>query len=295
MPGLLGGTQETNTTSTSKPWPGVKKILNTSMRDALKLYRQRVGSNPGSNVVPMAKDTVAANDEARRIAQANSNGQGLSQQYQSIINSGGYNPEMQSAIDNLKTRATSSYNPATSGFEDVLKSTLRDAGSAVDESAAAAGRYGSGTHEGVKQQTLGDLSANARYGDFQNWMNDRNSAVSQLGNLGQAGIGNLDTAYSGLQNPIRTQAGIGAQFEDLMRRQIEDKNRALSDPWTQLGRLGSIAGLGSGYGTTSGTTVAPGPNPWLQGLGIASTGYGLLNGMGILGGKSAGVGAGGTL
>lgn len=279
---MPGGTQTTETQSTNQPWPGVKKILNHGFKDALQLYRKGIGSNPGSNVVQMSNDTVNANDEARRIAMANMGGNGLSGQYQNVINSGGYNPEMQDAINNLRTRATSTYDPKTSGFEDVLKSTLRDAGSAVDEGASSAGRYGSGIHEGVKERTLGDLSNSARYGDFQNWMNDRNSAVSQLGNMGQAGFGNLQTAYSGMQDPVRTQLGVGSQFEDLMKRTIEDRNRALNDPWSQLNKLLGVAGAGSGYGTTSGTTTAPGPNPLLQTIGGVSSGYGLLKGLGIL-------------
>lgn len=284
MPGLFGSGEQTTTTQNT-PWPGVKKILNTGFRDALKLYGKGIGANPGSNVVPMSQDTLDANQAARRIARQNMNGRGISGEYRDIIKAGGYNPEMQSAIDNLRTRATSTYDPNTSGFQKVLDASLRDAGSAVDESAAAAGRYGSGIHEGVKERTLGDISANARYGDFQNWMNDRNSAVSQLGNIGQAGIANLGTAYQGLQEPLKTQYGVGAQFEDLMRRTIDDRNRALSDPWNNLNRLLGVAGAGSGYGTSS--TVAPGPNSFLQTLGGISTGYGLLNGMGILGGSSA--------
>ena len=279
---MPGGTQTTQTESTNQPWPGVKKILNSGFRDAMRLYGKGVGSNPGSNVVPMAKDTRQGNNAARQMAEANLGGKGLSGQYQSIIDAGGYNPEMQSAINNLKTRATSTYDPNTSGFQKVLDATLRDAGSAVDETAAAAGRYGSGVHEGVKERTLGDLSNSARYSDFQNWMNDRNSAVQQLGNIGQAGIGNLGQAYQGMQDPIKTKLGIGAQFEDLQRRTIEDRNRAMNDPWAQLSKLMSVSGYGSGYGSSSGTTTAPGPNPLLQGLGATASGLGILGSLGIL-------------
>ena len=279
---MPGGTTETSTQTQNMPWPGVRKILNTGFRDAIKMYGQGVGGNQGSNVVPMSNYTMQGNNIANRMADRNLRGKGLSGQYQSIIDAGGYNPEMQSAITNLKTRATSSYDPNTSGFQDVLNATLRDAGNAVDEGAAAAGRYGSGVHEGVKERTLGDLSNSTRYTDFQNWMNDRNSAVSQLGNMGQAGIANLGSAYQGMQDPIKTKLGIGAQFEDLQRRTIEDRNRALNDPWSQLNKLLGVAGAGSGYGSSSSTTLAPGPNPLLQTLGGASLGYGLLSGMGIL-------------
>lgn len=279
---MPSGQTETNTQTQNAPWPGVKKILNMGFKDAIKMYQGGIGSNPGSNLVGMSNYTMQGNNTADRMANKNLYGNGLSGEYQSIINRGGYNPEMQKAINNLKTRATSKYNPNTSGFQDVLNATLRDAGGAVDESAAAMGRYGSGTHEGVKERTLGDLSNSARYGDFQNWMNDRNSAVSQLGNMGQAGINNLGLAYEGMQAPIKTKLGIGAQFEDLQRRTIEDRNRALNDPWSQLNKLLGAAGAGSGYGTSNSTTLAPGPNPLLQTLGGASLGYGLLSGMGIL-------------
>ena len=279
---MPGGTQETTTEQVSQPWPGVKRILNTGFKDAMKLYRKGIGSNRGSNVVTMADDTVGGNDEARRVAESNMGGQGLSGQYQSIIDRGGYNPEMQAAVDKLKGLATGPYDPNASGFQDVLNATLRDAGSVMDESASAAGRYGSGIHQGVKTRELGDLSSRARYTDFSDWQNRRDSAVSQLGNLGQAGIGNLSTAYQGMQDPVRTKLGLGSQFEDLMRRTIEDRNRADSDPWNQLNRLLGAAGAGSGYGTTSGTTVAPGPNPLLQGLGATASGLGILGTLGIL-------------
>jgi hypothetical protein len=175
----------------------------------------------------------------------------------------------------------------------------------VNLNAAAAGRYGSGVHEGVLAQKVGDLSNNFRYNDFNNWLNRRDAAnqnivglsqtglgnqqalgqgISSLGqqgtnniqslagslfNAGQTGLGNMTAAYQGQQLPYQDLMKIGSMNEDLQNRELQDRIRVFDAqnnlPWTQLQRLTGVLAGGDPYKST--TTTTPGQNPFLSTLG----------------------------
>lgn len=311
----------------------------------------------GSTVVPWSQQTQQAMGQIQGNAAANSGGAGVSGQYQDIINRGGltgsqqnalaglegmpasgltdaqvqslgglqalasnpYNAEQQASIANTRNTANSSFDlNANPEFQNVLKQAQAGARDSVNLSTAGAGRYGSGTHQGVLAQEVGDLTSRMVGQEYQNWQNRRdtanqnlfnmgqsgintqmgaNNAAAGIGqqaianrantlgsifNMGQQGIGNLGAAYSGLNAPAQDLMQVGAMNEDLATRQKNDELRQFNDqqnaPWNQLARLNAIA---SGAGSLGGTSTQsqPGQNPFLSALGYGATGLGLLGGL----------------
>lgn len=272
---------QTTTNTTAEPYGPSKPLLKTALHDAMRAYNQGRGANTGSMVVPFSKQTQGGYDNLEAIAGANSNGQGTSKQWQDIISGGGFNKPQQTALDQLTQTSTQAWNPnANPGFQGMLDSALRKTSDSADLRSAAAGRYGSGAHEGVRTRELGDIASSLYSQDFYKNLDRRDAATAALGNLGQAGIGNLSAAYQGLQDPSKTMLGVGAGYEDLYKRTLDDRQRVQNQPWDQISRLIQAGNLGGAY--TSNTSTAPGPNPFLQTVGGVATGAGLLGGLGLL-------------
>jgi hypothetical protein len=81
-----------------------------------------VKPNTMSTVVPFSQQTQQGMSSLGNLATANSNGQGLSGQYQNIINNGGYNQEQQDALGGIRQTANSTYDQnANPGFANVLQ------------------------------------------------------------------------------------------------------------------------------------------------------------------------------
>lgn len=261
---------EQTTTSVQKP-PGYQsRIYRTAANDAMKMYRQGIGTNPGSMVVPYSKQSTGAFEDLMRTSRKNSDGRGLSGELQNIINGGGFNDQQQDALGNWQDTANSTYDfNANPGSQGVLDSILRDTKDAANLNAAAGGRYGSGLHQGRLSQDVGDVSSQFRMNDFNSWLGRKDSANSNLFNGAQAGLGNMQSAYQGLQAPAQTALGVGTAQEDLKRRTLDDRARVANEPWTHLQRLLAAGGGMGSYGTT--TSTAPGQNPWLTAIGIGGT------------------------
>jgi hypothetical protein len=190
------------------------------MGDALSLYKSGglVKPNTMSTVVPFSQQTTQGMGSLGNLATANSNGQGLSGQYQDIINNGGYNSQQMDALHGIQQTANSTYDQnANPGFANVLKQAQDAASGAANGLAAAMGRYDSGTHQGVLEKSVGDVTGNLVNNDYQNWLGRRDSAQQQLFNAGQQGQANLGAAYTGAQAPANTNLQLGQMNEDLVR------------------------------------------------------------------------------
>jgi hypothetical protein len=278
----MTGSNKTTTTASNAPWSGAQPALNTALTDAQKLYKNGTGAGvfTDSTVIPWDQKTVQGQGVITDAANANSGGNGLSNQYQGIINSGGYNNAQQDALKNTQNVANSSFNlDSNPAFQQVLKAQQDAASNSVNASASGAGRYGSGIHQQTLANTIGDLTNRAVSGEYQNWQNRKDAANSNLFNMGQTGVGNIGTAYQGLQAPAQSLMQVGAMQEDLATRQMNDKLRIFNDqqqkPWENLSRLNAIAS-GAGQLGGSQTTSQPGQNPFLSALGYGATGAGLL-------------------
>jgi hypothetical protein len=368
---MPGGTQETTTNTTAKPYPGSVKLIDQGLKDAYRMYMGGVGNqvDTSSHVIPFSSYDTQAYGNLNKIADQNSGAKGLQGNLQDIINNGGFNNYQSGSLNNMQNQlrqlggngltgaqdnvmnrfqqqlqglgnngltntqdqalqnyrqlANSDYSlNANPGAKGVLNSEIRDATNAVNLNAAANGRYGSGVHEGVLAQKIGDLSNNFRYNDYNNWLgrhdaaNQNMASLSQQGlgnvqgfggainalgqqgvqnrqglssslfNAGQAGLGNMTQAYQGMQAPEQTRLGIGSAYDQKYADMINDRSRIFAAqqnaPWDALNRLIGVAGLNGQFKDTTGVTVAPGPNPWLQGLGGVATGAGLLGTLGLI-------------
>lgn len=258
-----GSTQQT--TQSNEPWSAAQPSLKSSISEADRLYNSQVGKG----AIPWDAQTQTGMGQISNLAAANSNGKGLSGQYQGVIDNGGYNAAQKSALDNTMATANSKFdinsNPA---FMDVLRQSTDAAANSVNQNASAAGRYGSGTNQQLLGSTVGDLTSRMVGNEYTNWQARRDAANQQAFQMGQTGLGNLGSAYDGAQTPAKTYMMLGGMNEDLA-------NRNRQNDWTLLGqRQNVVNGASQGYGMQ--TNTSPGQNPFLTGLGYASAGAGLL-------------------
>lgn len=284
---MSGGSKTQTTTTNNAPWSAAQPALKTGLDQAQKLFKaDPTGKNTvytGSTVVPWSSQTQAGMNLVQNAANANASGRGLSGQYQDVINQGGFNDPQQAALRNTQATANSTFDiNANPAFQQVLKQAQEGARDSVNMSAGSAGRYGGAIHQGNLASEVGDLTSRMVGSEYQNWQNRRDAANSNLFNMGQQGIGNLGTAYAGLNKPAQDFMQVGAMNEDLATRQMNDRLRVFNDknnaPWQQLGRLNAIAS-GSGQLGGSQTQSQPGTNPFLSALGYGATGLGLLGGL----------------
>ena len=279
----MSGKQTTTQASTSEPWKPAQPALQTGLTDAQNLYKAGIGGqvNTQSNVVPFAQQTTQAMNAGQNMANQNIGGQGLSGQYQNVINNGGFNSQQQEALGGIRNTANASFDPMNqAGFGSVLKQAQDAAGGAVNQQASGMGRFGGAAHQGLLAKSVGDVTGNLLNTEYNNYLGRQSAAQNQLFNAGQTGMGNLGSAYQGMQAPLDTLGQIGASYEDLAGRQITDRNRIFDAqnnmPWDQLARLNGVAsGMGSMGGTSSGTATTPGANPF----GLAVGGLTALSGL----------------
>lgn len=279
----MSGDNKTTTTTGNAPYKAAQPLLDKGMGDALSLYKSGglVKPNTMSTVVPFAQQTTQGMSSLGNLATANSNGQGLSGQYQGIINNGGYNADQQNAVNNIKQTANGSYDMnANPGFANVLKQAQDAATGSVNGLAAGMGRYDSGTHQGVLGKTVGDVTGNMVSNDYNNWLGRRDSAQQQLFNAGQTAQGNLGAAYTGAQAPANTNMQLGAMNEDLYGRTLNDQLRIANDrnnaPLANIQALLAAANGAGSYGTQ--TSTAQGPSNTFSNIAGAALGGGSLLG-----------------
>lgn len=280
----MSGDNKTTTTSNNAPYKAAQPLLDKGMGDALKQYNSGslVKPNTMSTVVPFAQQTTQGMSSLGNLANANSGGQGLSGQYQNIINNGGYNQEQQDALSGIRQTANSTYDMnANPGFANVLQQAQDAATGSVNGLAAGMGRYDSGTHQGVLGKTVGDVTGNLVSNDFNNWLGRRDSAQQQLFNAGQQGQSNLGNAYTGAQAPANTQMQLGAMNEDLYGRTLNDQLRIANErqnaPLANIQALLAAANGAGSYGTN--TQTAQGPSNTFSNIA-----GGILGGGSLLGG-----------
>ena len=262
----MSGKQTTTQASTSEPWKPAQPALQTGLTDAQNLYKAGIGGqvNTQSNVVPFAQQTTQAMNAGQNMANQNIGGQGLSSQYQGIINNGGFNSQQQEALGGIRNTANASFDPMNqAGFGSVLKQAQDAAGGAVNQQASGMGRFGGAAHQGLLAKSVGDVTGNLMNQEWNNFNSRQSAAQNQLFNAGQTGMGNLGAAYQGMQAPLDTLGKIGSSYEDLAGRQITDRNRIFDAqqnmPWDQLARLNAVAsGMGQMGGSKSGSATTPG-------------------------------------
>jgi hypothetical protein len=272
------GSNTTTQSSSSEPWSGQQPALKKGLAGAENLYDAGIGQQvyEGSTVIPFADQTTQGFNAIEGNAAANMNGQGLSGQYQGIIDNGGYNAAQQGAMSQMQQAASGYQNDPT--YQAYRQNTLNDVSNSVNEAMSGAGRYGSAAHTGA----LADqLSAAGSQMDMQQ-LSRQDAANQNLFNMGQAGQGNLATAYAGMGQPAQDLMQVGGAYEDLATRTKNDELRifdeAQNKPWENLGRLNAVATGAGNYGSSTTTAQGPSANPFMQAAGAGLSLAGLFGG-----------------
>lgn len=269
---------ETTQTTNSTPWTEQQPALKKGLAGAQNLYDAGIGSQvyQGSTVIPFAEQTMQGFNAIESNANDNMNGRGLSGQYQGIINNGGYNSAQQDAMAGIRQAAGGYQNDPT--YQQFRQNTLDDISNQVNESMSSAGRYGGAAHTGALVDQLSNAGAQM---DMQQ-LSRMDAANQNLFNMGQAGQGNLSTAYSGMGQPAQDLMQVGSAYEDLATRYKNDELRmfdeAQNKPWQNLGRLNAVATGAGNYGASTTTAQGPSSNPFLQAAGAGMSLAGLFGG-----------------
>lgn len=269
---MPGGSKQTTTTTNNAPWSGAQPALSTALENAKNWFNAGIGAKvyEGSTVVPWSDRTKQAMNQIQGNATANTGGNGLSGQYQDIINQGGlndpqvravkgleslpksgltgsqmnaasnmqgiandpFNKFQKAALANTRATANSSFNVnANPAFQNVLRQAQESASDAVNSSAGAAGRYGGAVHQGNLASEIGDLTGRMVGQEYNNWQSRRDAANQNMFNMGQTGINTQMGANTGVAN-------IGQQgLANRMNRQ---------NALYQMGQ-GGIQNLGTAY------------------------------------------------
>lgn len=190
------------------------------------------------------------------------NGNGLNSMQQTAYNrlnpiagGTGYNKEQQSAVNYLNPIASGKMLGGNPYLDEVIKRTSDDIGNSTNLQASAAGRYGSGVHQGVLADSIGDMSANLRYGDYNAERSRMDNAINSLFGMGTTGQGqkmNAIGAQAGLGTTGQNQRmdAVGSLFNaGTQQRENQLKGTGqLSDAYmAQLDPMKSILGVGKAF------------------------------------------------
>lgn len=274
----MGGGNTTTQSSTSEPWSAQQPALQKGLAGAQNLYDAGIGSQvyQGSTVIPFANQTTQGFNAIESNAAANMNGQGLSGQYQNIIDNGGYNAAQQGAMSQMQQAAGGYQNDPS--YQMMRQNTLDDAAHRVNEAMSASGRYGGAAHTDALVDQLSGAGAAM---DMQQ-LNRMDAANQNVFNMGQTGFGNLGQAYTGMGQPAQDLMQVGSAYEDLATRTKNDELRifdeAQNKPWSNLGRLNAVATGAGNYGSSTTTAQGPSANPFMQAAGAGLSLAGLFGG-----------------
>lgn len=282
---MSGGSKNTTTTvSNNEPWSGAQPALKTALTGAESLYKAKTGAGvyQGQRVADQSGQTAGGLAALTGAANNNMGGAGVSGQYQDIINSGGYNSAQTDALNNTRNLANSSWSISPE-LQRVLDQSNESVLGSVSLANSAGGRYGSGLGNSAVADVISRNTNTTLLNDYNNFMGRRDAANNNLFSMGQQGIGNLGTAYTGLQAPGQTLLNVGNQMDarnqSLIDANIDKFDEAQNRPWENLSRLNAIA---SGAGSLGGSSTSRASQPGQSGL-MSALGYG-LSGAGLLGG-----------
>jgi hypothetical protein len=274
-----GGTTTNTTTSSSDPWSGAQPVLNYTNDKALDYMKDGTGADvyTDSTVTPMDSNSTAGYEYLSGMSNDNMNGNGLSGQYQGIIDGGGYNSEQQNALNNIQ--ATANMDPYdilnNETYQTIHQNALDGAKNNSNRAAMAGGFFGNSDHNYSTNKAVYDASAGTAMSAINSELARKDAATNSLFNMGQQGQNNLATTFDNMQGIADPALTAGAAYEDLASRQIADDVRIFdaqqNADWNALARGNAIAGGASGFGTSSSTATQPSQNNTLgtaAGLGM---------------------------
>ena len=216
-----------------------------------------------------------------------------------VANPTGWNAAQQQAYGYLNPIAAGQARQQNPYLDEVISRSAADITGAGNMAASAAGRYGSGGYQGVTQKAIGDMAAPLRFADYNTQQQrmdqairdtfgmgttgfqQRGGAISDLATLGQQQWNNITGLPTAMGNafqqalaPSGARRAVGAEYEDLYTRQLNDQERIFREqqqqPWQNISNLNAaLGGQAAQFGTIKGSATTPTPSLLAQGLGGA--------------------------
>lgn len=255
-----GETVSTNTIQQSDPWAGVQPYLQDIFSRGQGLANRGAYGGPYLGSQSSATQNALSMGEQRAYAGSPLTRAAQDQNLATVR--GDYldlskNPAVKSAMDSARTQVNSQFT---------------------------GDNYGNSAHQEWLNKGL--LSAAAPF--YQQERGFQQQAIAQAPAMAEQDYAD-----------IAKLASIGAARDSRSQAEVDAQRTAYNAPWDNLFNYQrSIAGSGATGGTTSTSGQTPMySNPLASGLGLASGGLGLYNGLtsaGLLGGAGAGLGALGT-
>jgi hypothetical protein len=178
----------------------------------------------------------------------------------------------QDSLENTAATARGDFlNGSNPYFEGALSKSLGDVSTGVNAALGANGRYGGSPHVQALSQELGNVSTNARLGQYNQERQYQTQAQDRLGSIYQQTLApSAAQMQVGSLQDANSQATLQGNY-DLAQRQANVQTDLLA-------KLSAILGGTAPYGGTNTTGVSsqPGASPFQQILGGAIGGAGLF-------------------
>ena len=280
-----GGT--TTQKTTNEPWREAQPYIKDILKEASNIY----GSD--STFVPPDPLQTEGLEQATRLARggnplvdpAVANAEG-------IISSGGMNEQQRQVTDALSPYATGDYLGGGNPYLDqIIGRSSDDISDTVRSEMAGLGRTGSGAHQGILADRIGNMASNLRYNDYGQQVANQFRAADQIFGANQTGKNQalqatalapgIDAMRFGDANRL---AGIGGAYRGFGQEEA-------TAPWQDLSRYAGIINPTSApYGTQT-STQQGGTNPLsaILGAGLTASSFipvsptGAMSGGGIFG------------
>ena len=260
--GASGGGTET-VTQNSEPWSQAQPYLKDIFSQAQNQYRQGQEYYPGSTVVPFSPDTQQGINGLREQYQGSPTGfDAASGTLTNLAGSTGANNPFMSEIKTAGDRQNTAGNGVLNEFANsnqsnpYLDQTFDKAADKVSNNVNAmfsgSGRYGSGAHQGVMGDTMGDLATSVYGGAYESDANRRFGAAEALGAREAGDINRQFTsanARAGLGQATNSQAMQAASMLPGMDQYGQSNNHGLMQ-------------LGAGLEAQAGAELQDSMNRW---------------------------------
>lgn len=258
-----GGT--TTQTTNNEPWKAAQPYLKEILGSASGIY----GS--GSTFVPPDQRQIQGLEQSADLANAgNPLADKAVQNASGVLSSGGMNDQQRQVTDALSPYATGDYLGGGNPYLDQIIGRNTDTISdAVRSEMAGLGRTGSGAHQGILADRIGNMASQLRYNDYGQQVGNQFRAADQIFGANQAG------QQQALQTSALAPQINNMRFSDADRlSQIGSQYRGFGQeeanaPWNDLSKYASIiSGTSQPFGTSTTTgTTSGGSNPLQSILG----------------------------
>jgi hypothetical protein len=240
-------------TQTSQALKGVQDVATQGQRYADENYWRVAGQLRDGGLNSLQDQQVGA-------LQGIARGNGLNQQQQTAYNrldpmasGNGLNSMQQSGADFLQRIAAGGDQNGNPMLDEVIRRSSGDIANSSNLMASVNGRYGSGSHQGVTEKNIGDMSAGLRFSDYNTQQGRKDAAIRDYFGMGTTGAGQKAGAI-GSQAALGTtgfgqradaigslyNAGTAQRANTIAGTgQLQDAFDARLAPLTQLGRVGS--------------------------------------------------------